>query len=231
MNRVVFALISAALALQMSAAPPEFRVRLETNKGALVIEVHRDWAPRGADRFHELVIAGYYDDNRFFRVVKGRWAQFGINGDPQVAMAWRDRAIPDDPRRQSNVRGTVAFAFAVPNGRTTQVYIALTDLSATQDEQGFAPFGRVVSGMEVADALNSEYGENSGSGIRAGRQQPLYDLSGGGNAYLDREFPRLDRILQARIVAPAAMPARKRAARSGLASASGGGAPRESKKR
>jgi peptidyl-prolyl cis-trans isomerase A (cyclophilin A) len=92
------------------------------------------------------------------------------------------------------VRGTVAFAFAVPNGRTTQVYIALTDLSATQDEQGFVPFGRVVSGMEVADALNSEYGESSGSGIRAGRQQPLFD---GGNAYLDRAFPRLDRIVKA----------------------------------
>ena len=131
--------------------------------------------------------------------------------------------VLDDPRKQSNVRGTVAFAFAVPNGRTTQVYIALSDLSATQDEQGFVPIGRVVSGMEVADALNSEYGENSGSGIRAGKQQPLFD---GGNAYLDHEYLRLDRILQARIVAPAAMPARKRAARSGLASASGGRVPR-----
>jgi peptidyl-prolyl cis-trans isomerase A (cyclophilin A) len=196
MSRVVFALISAALALQTSAAPPEFRVRLETNKGAIVIEVHRDWAPRGADRFHELVIAGYYDDNRFFRVVKGRWAQFGINGDPQVAMAWRDRPIPDDSPRQSNVRGTVAFAFAVPNRRATQVYIALADLSATQDAQGFVPFGRVVEGMGVADALNSEYGEDAGSGIRAGRQQPLFDF---GNDYLDHAFPRLDKIVRARV--------------------------------
>jgi peptidyl-prolyl cis-trans isomerase A (cyclophilin A) len=182
------------LLMAQVAAPSVFQVRLETTKGAIVIEVHRDWAPNGADRFYQLVTSRYYDGNRFFRVVAGRWAQFGINGDPAVAQAWRDRPIPDDPRRQSNVRGTVAFAFAVPNGRTTQVYIALTDLSATQDEQGFVPFGRVVSGMEVADALNSEYGESSGSGIRAGRQQPLFD---GGNAYLDRAFPRLDRIVKA----------------------------------
>ena len=182
------------LMMAQVAAPSMFQVRLQTTKGAIVIEVHRDWAPIGADRFYQLVTSRYYDGNRFFRVVAGRWAQFGINGDPAVAKAWRERAIPDDPRRQSNVRGTVAFAFAVPNGRTTQVYIALTDLSATQDEQGFVPFGRVVSGMEVADALNSEYGESSGSGIRAGRQQPLFD---GGNAYLDRAFPRLDRIVNA----------------------------------
>ncbi len=106
-------------------------------------------------------------------------------------------SLPDDPRRQSNVRGTVAFAFAVPNGRTTQVYIALGDLSPVQDEQGFVPFGTIVAGMEVADALNSDWGESSGSGIRAGKQQPLFD---GGNAYLDREFPGLSRIVQARIV-------------------------------
>ena len=171
--------------------PVTYRVRLETTKGPIVIEVHRDWAPRGADRFHELVSARYFDDNRFFRVVKGQWAQFGINGDPAVAKRWRTQTIPDDPRQQSNVRGAVAFAFAEPNARTTQVYIALKDLSDPQDAQGFAPFGRVVEGMDVADRLNSEYGESSGSGIRAGKQQPLFD---GGNAYLDREFPRLDRL-------------------------------------
>jgi peptidyl-prolyl cis-trans isomerase A (cyclophilin A) len=189
----MYALIASLLMAQV-AVPSVFRVRLETTKGPIVIEVHRDWAPHGADRFYELVIGGYYDDTRFFRVVAGRWAQFGINGEPAVAKAWRERPIADDPRRQSNVRGAVAFAFAVPNGRTTQVYIALTDLSAAQDEQGFVPFGRVVSGMDVADALNSEYGENAAGGIRAGRQQPVFD---GGNAYLDREFPRLDRIIKA----------------------------------
>jgi peptidyl-prolyl cis-trans isomerase A (cyclophilin A) len=177
--------------------PATFRVRLETTKGPIVVEVHRDWAPRGADRFYELVTARYFDDNRFFRVVKGQWAQFGINGDPAVARRWRTRTIADDPRTQSNVRGMVAFAFAEPNARTTQVYIALKDLSDPQDAQGFAPFGRVVEGMDAADALNSEYGENSGSGIRAGKQQPLFD---GGNAYLDREFPRLDRLLHATVM-------------------------------
>jgi homoserine O-acetyltransferase len=180
--------------LRAEAALSLFRVRLETTKGPIVIEVHRDWAPRGADRFFELVTARYFDDNRFFRVVKGQWAQFGINGDPAVAKRWRAQPIPDDPRTQSNVRGMVAFAFAEPNGRTTQVYIALKDLSDPQDGQGFAPFGRVIEGMAVADALNSEYGESSGSGIRAGKQQPLFD---GGNAYLDREFPRLDRLTHA----------------------------------
>jgi len=178
-------------------APIRFSVRVDTTKGAIVIDVRRDWAPHGADRFYALVKAGYYDDTRFFRVVRGRWAQFGINGDPAVARAWRYRMIPDDPPKQSNARGTVTFAFAVPNGRSTQVYIALADLSDPQDAQGFVPFGRVIEGMDVADALNSEYGENSGSGIRAGRQQPLFD---GGNAYLDREFPKLDRIIRARIV-------------------------------
>jgi peptidyl-prolyl cis-trans isomerase A (cyclophilin A) len=186
----------ALLMLLALQAPDQYRVRLETTKGALVIEVHRDWAPLGADRFYELVTSGYYDDNRFFRVVAARWAQFGINGNPKTATEWRGRTIRDDPPKQSNVRGTVAFAFAQPNGRATQVYIALGDLSNPNDAQGFAPFGRVVEGMDVADRLNAEYGENSGSGIRAGRQQPLFD---GGNAYMDREYPRLDRIIKATI--------------------------------
>ncbi len=187
----------AAPAQAASAAPADFRVRLDTTKGAIVVDVHRDWAPHGADRFHELVASGYYDDARFFRVVKGCWAQFGINGDPKVATAWRERTIPDDPPKESNVRGTVTFAFAVPNGRTTQVYIALSDLSAQQDAQGFVPLGRVASGMDVADALNAEYGETSGGGIRAGKQQPLFD---GGNAFLDRAFPRLDHLVRAAVV-------------------------------
>ena len=146
------------------------------------------------------------------RVVKGQWAQFGISGDPAVASAWRALTIADDPPRQSNVRGTVTFAFAVPRGRATQVYIALGDLSARQDAQGFVPFGRVVEGMDVADGLNAEYGEAAGGGIRGGRQQPLFE---GGNAYLDREFPRLDRIVRASVVGepgsdPALTPAHER---------------------
>jgi peptidyl-prolyl cis-trans isomerase A (cyclophilin A) len=194
--RMTLAAVALALMQTSASAPPQFRVRLETTKGAIVIEVHRDWAPHGADRFYELVTSGYYDDSRFFRVVKGQWAQFGINGDPRVATRWRTMTIPDDPNKASVVRGRVAFAFKDPNGRTTQVYISLRDNTA-QDTQGFAPFGEVVEGMDIADALNSEYGEDSGGGIRGGRQQPLFD---GGNAYLDREYARLDRLIRARIV-------------------------------
>ena len=177
-------------------APDLFRVRLDTTRGPIVIEVHRAWAPRGADRFYNLVAAGYYDDTRFFRVIAGKWAQFGINGDPRVSAAWRGRTIPDDPFVETNARGTVAFAFAVPNGRTTQVFINLRDNAATHDKEPFVPFGRVVEGMDVADALYSGYGEESGSGIRAGRQAPLFE---GGNAYLDAHFPRLDAIRRATI--------------------------------
>jgi len=194
--RLTLAAVALALMQTSASAPPQFRVRLETTRGTIVIEVHRDWAPLGADRFYELVTSGYYDDSRFYRVVKGQWAQFGINGDPRVATRWRTMTIPDDPNKASVVRGRVAFAFKDPNGRTTQIYISLRDNTA-QDTQGFAPFGEVVEGMAIADALNSEYGEESGGGIRGGRQQPLFD---GGNAYLDREYPRLDRLIRARIV-------------------------------
>ncbi|MGH9140142.1 MAG: peptidylprolyl isomerase, partial [Vicinamibacterales bacterium] len=142
-------------AVRAEPAPQLFRVRLQTTKGPIVVEVHRDWAPRGADRFFELVTDRYFDDNRFFRVVKGQWAQFGINGDPALARRWRTRTIPDDPRGQSNIRGMVAFAFAEPNARTTQVYIALKDLSDPQDAQGFVPFGRVVAWMIVEKPVRS----------------------------------------------------------------------------
>jgi homoserine O-acetyltransferase len=191
----VFTMFTVVTVSSLSAVDPVV-VRLETSKGPILVAVHRDWAPLGADRFLELVNARYFDDSRFFRVVKGQWAQFGIAADPKVATAWRIRTIPDDPRGQSVTRGRVAFAFAVPNGRTTQIYISLRD-NSYQDEQGFVPFGEVVDGMAVADALNSEYGETSGGGIRAGKQQPMFD---GGNAYLDREYPRLDRLLTARVI-------------------------------
>ena len=182
--RYRFLLITSASALLLAACgkndkvavPEVFRVKFTTTQGDFVVEATRAWAPRGVDRFHELVNMRYFDENRFFRVVKGQWAQFGINGDPAIAARWRARTIPDDPRTQSNVRGMVAFAFAEPNARTMQVYIALKDLSDPQDAQGFAPFGRVVTGMDVADALNTEYGESSGGGIRAGRQQPAHLL-------------------------------------------------------
>jgi cyclophilin family peptidyl-prolyl cis-trans isomerase len=182
-------------------APEVFTVRLETSRGVLVLEVHRDWAPHGADRFYDLVGRRYYDGNRFFRVIAGRWAQFGIQGDPREAARWRARAIPDDPRKESNLRGTVAFAFAVPGGRTTQVFVNLGDNADRLDGQGFAPFARVVEGMEAMDALYAGYGEDSGGGIRAGHQEPLFTR---GNAYLARAFPRLDYIRRARIIRSAA---------------------------
>jgi cyclophilin family peptidyl-prolyl cis-trans isomerase len=197
---VLGALAAAAWAAPAESAPPapaEFRVRLETSRGAVVIEVHRDWAPQGADRFYDLVRRRYYDGNRFFRVIAGRWAQFGINGNPALSARWRERVLPDDPPRQSNRRGTVAFAFAVPNGRTTQVFVNLGDNADRLDGQGFAPFGRVVEGMDAMDALYADYGETSGGGIRAGHQESLFT---GGNAYLARAFPRLDYIRRAVIL-------------------------------
>ena len=178
-------------------APERFRVRLDTTKGAIVIDCTRAWAPLGADRFYTLVMSGYYDDSALFRVIAGQWAQWGINGNPKVSAAWKDRTIPDDPfRGEANVRGTVAFAFAVPNGRTTQVFINLRDNRETHDKEPFVVFGRVIEGMDVADALYSDYGAESGGGIRAGKQGPLFEQ---GNAYLKKNFPKLDYIRTARV--------------------------------
>jgi peptidyl-prolyl cis-trans isomerase A (cyclophilin A) len=178
-------------------APEQFAVRLETTKGNIVVEIRREWAPIGVDRFYNLVREGYYDQSRFFRVVKDRWTQFGINGDPKISNVWRTRTMPDEPRKISNTRGTLAYAFAVPNGRTTQVFFNTRDNSETHDKEPFVPFGRVVEGLDVMDSLYSEYGETSGGGIRAGRQGPLFEE---GNAYLSREFPKLDSIVRAVIV-------------------------------
>jgi len=182
---------------EMNAGAPElFNVRLETSKGVIVIEVHRDWAPHGVDRFYNLVRAGYYDQVRFHRVRKDTWAQFGVNGDPKISNVWRERTIPDDPRRESNVRGTIAYAFAKPNGRATQVFINLRDNSATHDKEPFVPFGKIIEGLDVADAIYAEYGEAAGGGIRAGKQAPLFES---GNAWLKENFPRLDYIIRATV--------------------------------
>lgn len=180
-------------------APPRFVVRLETTKGAILIECFRDWAPLAADRFHELVAGGYYDDAALFRIRPKTWVQFGINGDPKVSQAWRPRTIADDPFQpeHANVRGTVFFAWAVRNGRTTQVVINLRDNREAHDKEPFVPFGRVIEGMDVADALFDEYGEAAGGGIRAGKQDPVFQ---GGNDYLRKNFPKLDYIKSARII-------------------------------
>jgi cyclophilin family peptidyl-prolyl cis-trans isomerase len=177
-------------------APDIARVRLETTRGIIRLEMHRAWAPHGVDRFYNLVRNGFYDQAAFFRVRAGMWAQFGINGDPKIAQIWRNRTIRDDARVESNVRGTVAFAFKDPNARTTQVFINLRDNSATHDKEPFVPIAKIIEGMDVADALYSEYGEQAGGGIRAGKQDPVF---AGGNEYLKREFPKLDYILKATI--------------------------------
>ncbi|ADW71028.1 peptidylprolyl isomerase [Granulicella tundricola] len=179
-------------------APKVFRVRVDTTVGSFVIETHRAWSPHGADRFYELVRARYYDDNRFFRVVPAHWVQFGVNGNPQVAQQWRHRTIADDPLLCHNTPGFIGFSNTAPNTRSTQVYINTGDNSARNDvEAGFAPFGRVVEGMDIVEKIYSGYGEHSGGGMRAGHQDQMF---AGGNAYFDREFPRLDKLLSVSLI-------------------------------
>lgn len=175
-------------------APPTYKVRFDTSKGTFVVEVHREWAPHGADRFYNLVKNGFYDDARFFRVISGFMVQFGINGDPQVSAKWRQANIQDDPVRASNRAGYITFATAGPNTRTTQVFINFENNQAL-DGQGFAPFGQVVSGMSVVKALYSGYGEGApqGNGPDQGRIQAE------GNKYLISAFPNLDHIKKATI--------------------------------
>jgi cyclophilin family peptidyl-prolyl cis-trans isomerase len=178
-------------------APPSYRVRVETTKGPFVLEVTRSLAPLGAARFYHLVETGFYDNTRFFRAVPGRFVQFGIAGDPSVAQIWRKAEFPDDKESASNIRGSFGFAMTGPGARTTQIYICTDDSMKRQDGTGFAIFGRVVQGMDVVDRLYNGYGERSGGGMRAGHQDKLFEE---GNAYLDREYPQLDRLIRARII-------------------------------
>ena len=176
-------------------APATFKVNFDTSKGAFEVTVHRDWAPNGADRFYNLVKNGFYDDVRFFRVIPNFMAQFGIHGNPSIMAAWRPAQIKDDPVKQSNQRGFVVFATAGPNTRTTQLFINFRDNSGL-DKQGFAPFGQVTKGMDVVDKIYDGYGEGAprGKGPEQGR------LQNEGNAYLTKEFPKLDFIKAATIV-------------------------------
>ena len=192
-------LLLLVAAIGVAPSPETFKVRLDTTKGVIVIECIRAWAPLGADRFYELVTSGYYNDAAIFRIRPKTWVQFGINGNPAVAQSWRPRTFADDPFQpaHANTRGTVFFAWAVPNGRTTQVVINLRDNRDTHDKEPFVPFGRVIEGMDVADALFDEYGEAAGGGIRAGKQDPVFE---GGNSYLRKNFPKLDYINTARIM-------------------------------
>jgi peptidyl-prolyl cis-trans isomerase A (cyclophilin A) len=169
-------------------APPTFRVTFDTSKGPFVIEVHRDWSPKGADRFYDLVQQRFYDENRFFRVVPNFVIQWGIHGDPQLQLKWRDRNITDDPVKETNRRGTIAYATSGPNTRTTQLFINLKD-NPQLDKRGFAPFGEVVSGMNVVNDIYPGYGQTP--------DQDQIQLHG--NEYLQKQFPQLDSIKTARI--------------------------------
>jgi peptidyl-prolyl cis-trans isomerase A (cyclophilin A) len=173
-------------------APTSFAVEFDTTKGKFVVTVRRSSAPRGADRFYNLVKAHFFDGTVFFRVVKGFVVQFGISGYPKVSSAWQNANIPDDPVKLSNTVGTITYADAGPNTRTTQVFINLADNGPNLDGQGFAPFGRVTSGMKVVNKLYGGYG---GAPSNA---QP--QIASQGNAFLKKRFPKLDSVIRARVV-------------------------------
>jgi peptidyl-prolyl cis-trans isomerase A (cyclophilin A) len=204
MRKVLMALACLALAgcsgsgtskdSKETKAPDVYKASFDTTKGAVVIEVHRDWAPLGADRFYTLLKSGYFDGARFFRVLPGFMAQFGIAGDPKVTAKWKDANLQDDPVKQSNTRGMLSFATAGPNTRTTQMFINTADNSRL-DGQGFSPIGRVVEGMDVVDHFYSGYGEGAPEG--RGPAQPLVEEQG--NEYLEKNFPQLDSIKKATV--------------------------------
>jgi len=185
---------ATAAAVATPAAPDSFLVALQTSRGRVVVQVVRDWAPRGADRFYELVNAHYYDGARFFRVL-GFMAQFGIGGDPAQNDRWSNANIPDDPVKQSNKRGYVSYAMGGPNTRSTQLFINRRD-NGRLDAMGFAPIGVVIEGMDAVDKLYPGYGEGAPEGTG-----PLQDrIEHEGNAYLRKYFPLLDSVVTARVV-------------------------------
>jgi len=179
-------------------SPASYVAEFESTRGTFAIEVQRAWAPYGADRFYNLVRHGYFNDGRFHRVLPGYIAQWGVHADPDIYRIWQERYIASDPPKESNARGTIGFAMTSPELRSTQVYINLRD-NSRNDPEGFAPFGRVIEGMDVVDSLYSGYGEGSGGGLRAGKQGPL---AAGGNAWLGRNYPKLDWIIRARLRTP-----------------------------
>jgi peptidyl-prolyl cis-trans isomerase A (cyclophilin A) len=182
-------------AMLTEKAPDAFRVKFETSKGDFVVEVTRSWAPNGADRFYNLVKNGYYDGVRFFRVVPNFVVQFGIQGRPAVNDVWRGATFPDDPVTESNKRGTITYATSGKNARTTQVFINLKDNGPLLDGRpdNFAPFGKVVEGLNVVDQLYPGYGD----GPPSGRGPEQSRLQKEGNTYLDASFPKLDYIKKA----------------------------------
>ena len=177
-------------------APNVYKAKFETTKGDFVIQVDRNWAPLGADRFYNLVKLGYYDNLYFFRVINGFMAQVGIHADPQITSIWKNARILDDPVTQRNTRGRVSFATAGPRTRTTQFFINFNDQNVRLDGYGFAPFGEVVEGMDVVDRLHSGYGEGAPGGTGPAQDRIQQE----GNPYLEREFPKLAKIVRATIL-------------------------------
>lgn len=175
--------------------PEVFHVKLDTSKGPVDIEVHRDWAPLGADHFFQLVKSGFYDNARFFRVVRGFVVQFGINGDPSTNAMWANASLPDDPVKEHNVTGTVTFASRGTNTRSTQLFINLADNRKSLDGQGFAPIGKVVDGMPAVLDLYGFYGDMQPMGQGPDPQR----IQQQGNDYLESHFPRLDFIKKATV--------------------------------
>ena len=187
-----------------ATAPATFKAEFVTTKGNIVIEVHRDWAPLGADRFYNLVKNGFFTDVAFFRAISGFMVQFGISGNPKIAAAWDHANIKDDPVKGSNKRGMITYAMAGPNTRSTQFFINYGN-NASLDSQGFAPFGEVVEGLDVVDKLYTGYGEMAEAG---GRGPSVDKLSHEGKPYLDKSFPMIDSIKSARILPADAAPAK-----------------------
>ena len=177
-------------------APDTFKAQFDTTKGKFTIEVTRSLSPNGADRFYNLVRSGYFKDIAFFRVVPGFMCQFGIHGDPAVSAKWRDANIPDDPVKGSNTRGTITFAMAGPNTRTTQLFINFGD-NARLDGMGFPPFGKVTEGMDVVDKIDGEYGDLPQFG---GHSPNPNRIEAEGNGFLKKDFPNMDYIQSASIV-------------------------------
>jgi peptidyl-prolyl cis-trans isomerase A (cyclophilin A) len=173
-------------------APATFEAKFTTTKGTFVVTVHRSWAPRGADRFYNLVRARFYDGNEFFRVVKGFVVQFGISGSPAVSSAWQNANLADDPVKASNTVTTITYADAGPNTRTTQVFINLGNNAANLDRLGFAPFGKVTAGMTIVKKLYGGYDDQPTNMQGA--------IASQGNAFLKKRFPKLDSVIRARIV-------------------------------
>ena len=183
--------------LATGTAPDIFKVKMETTAGDFIIEVHRDWAPRGADRFYNLVKIGYFDDTAFYRVIKGFMAQVGMNGNPKVTQAWSAARFQDDPVKKSNTKGMVTFAMgAQPNTRSSQIFINLANNSYLDKPSNFAPFGKVVEGFDTVEDLYDGYGE----GAPRGEGPPQGRIHRDGNVYLKGEFPKLDYIVHAGIV-------------------------------